>query len=282
MNAIASYVAIFVVVVGSLFILIYSHSEIMKTKIGTMEETYILKQEQLSTDFEITRVEHIDEIKIELMNRGGTKLKPELTKVYMPQLINSTNSLDSSFNLINPLLWDPGEKLLVFVEDEIEFNINKSITISTENGISKKINFQVKEEILHLNSAKLSNNETELKEKLNLSEDEAIIEIETDEQIFLYLNYSLNQASIQNSTVTIEHYFSNVSNINAFLEFQNKDGWNTLSELSYFETKNIDRFQNLEETLNYRIRFISNNINTIFSYIDIVEINSNVTRWWTY
>jgi archaellum component FlaF (FlaF/FlaG flagellin family) len=282
MSPVPAYVAIFIIIVSSMFILVISHSEIMKQKIGEIEETYKIKEKKLLTDFEIEKVRYNNEIiNIRITNIGSIQLNPNKFNAFMPLLIEGQTIIDEDFNLINPLFFDPGEKANLTINQEINLDENYTLTIVSENSISKKINFRFETKKLDILTAKTSLNNDEQKFNLNESDNiETEIIIETDSDAYLWINYSLDRISIQNSTIIIEHYFNDTNEIYAYLEYYSDNGWITIEQLSNFNSKNQDTFNFENEATEFRIRYLSNNLNNVISYIDKFEIIANMTIWW--
>lgn len=278
MKAIPAYIAIFLILSSMLLILVFSQTEIMKERVITIQEAYNIKSKQLSTEIDILKIEHIDNLIITIINSGSEKLNPNRINVYMPLLINSTTNIIEEFNLINPLIFDPGERAEIIIDLEKEFDINQSLSIITENSFRKNINFILKNEDLEIKSASSSNNE-DIKSLLQQNNNEAVIEIETDSDAYLWINFS-SEGTIQESVITINHYFSNTNDITAHLQYKDRGSWTTISELSYFEDINTDVIPFNGNNLNFRIRYYSNNAETIYSYVDLINLNSNIIIWW--
>jgi hypothetical protein len=280
MKSIPVFISIFVISITMLVILVFSQTEIMKEKVSSMEEFYQSKARKLSTDFEITKVEYNDKLNITIMNIGSEKLDPKKIQSFIPTLINSSTIIDEGFNLINSLYFDPGEKAYVIIEKEINSDENYTLSITSENAISKKINFILENKKLDIISASSSDNNNIIEEINESDSIETSIEIETDSYSYLWINYSIEDYSIQDSFIYIEHYFNDTNNVTAYLEYEKKDGWTSIDQLSNFNLMNEDIFYFEEEASNFRIKYYSNNKNLITSNIDKFEIVSNITRWW--
>ncbi|MFT4304751.1 MAG: hypothetical protein ACMXX8_01540, partial [Candidatus Woesearchaeota archaeon] len=209
--------------------------------------------------------------------QGGTQLRIRSYTIYecedsecsTSSVIVSSGNIQQSCYFTTPTQVDLPQAVL-----ETDYEISEG------NYIGYELEYTTNRDNIHLI---LSYNSETYPSNLVFDEKKEVTYInETEKEVELEEGYNVlikDKFSIQDAIINIEHYFDNSTNVEAYIEYKEKNGWVTIGQLSNFETKGIDNFYLNEEAKNYRIRYYSNNINTITSFVDNFEIIANITSW---
>ena len=283
MSGVVAYVMMFIVVVGMIFVLVSSHTVVIKEKSGAIGSLSDIKQKKYNTDITVEDIIYSQtNMTFILLNDGVEKLHLDRIDTYIGEKVNHESSLLEEYNIINSQLWDPGEKLELIVEMNMSQNENKSLIITTENAGKLEFTF-----ITHVKKINLIG---VFKTSLPIQDDKTLIDdsddtrstvtLDHDTNVYLYANYSFS-GHAYNSEIEVEHYFDNSANVIAKdLDYFNGTHWINIGELSPYESESSDLFEMNLTPDRLRINYYSNDAGLVYSYIDMISINANVTQWW--
>ena len=149
MSALATYTLLFVIVIGMAFVIISTHTMVIKEKSGAIGELSDINVRKSGTIINATYVSYTpSNLTIYYKNNGIEKLHLDRIALF----VNDTKLLDSGYNikmieetnLVNSQLWDPGESINVTIFKAFSQRNPHYITVSAENGAKKKILFGVR------------------------------------------------------------------------------------------------------------------------------------------
>lgn len=278
-SSVAGYVILFTLVIGMMFILISSHTEIISNRNDALSSLLNNKINKMNTDFDVIDIYFSENnVTILLKNVGSIKLNPENIFIFKNEKLNVYTSLLSEYNLVNPLLWDPQEILNITYEANISKNFNESITIIGENAKTISLSFMQRDENATLISASKTSGDTQ-DLLFSLMNEDIYVDIDVfNTDTFLYSNFSfLGDLTINNLNLNVKH-FMNDSILTKDLDYF-ENVWKNIGVLSNSMTLINENFSlDPIKDINLRIRY-NNDIEAI-AYIDKIEIEGNVTRWW--
>ncbi len=281
-TAVVAYVMMFIIVIGMIFVLVSSHTLVIKEKSDAIGVLADIKQRKSNTDISVEDILFSPtNISFLISNNGIEKLHLERLDTYFGKKISHEASLLDEYNIINSQLWDSNEILNLSIEANLTKNENHTLIITIENGGKLEITFITHMKDLILDSASKTNRP--------LQDDKILIEISDNTRLtvtlptasseYLYANYSYF-GHVYNSEVEVEHYFDTAVDVDTKnVEYFNGSDWLVIGELSGYESELSDTF-NLDITpMQLRINYYSSNVGTINSYVDVLRINSNITEW---
>lgn len=283
MSGVVAYVVMFIVVVGMIFVLVSSHTVVIKEKSGAIASLSDIKQRKYNTDITVDDIIYSQtNISFILLNNGIEKLHLDKIDTYMGKKVNHYSSLIEEYNLINSQLWDPGEKLNLTIEVNMSQNENNSLIITTENA--GKLEFTFITHVKKINLIAVSKTSAPVQDDKTLIDDSddtrSTVTLDPDTNVYLYANYSFS-GHTYNSEIEVEHYFDSSANVIAKdLDYFNATHWINIGELSAYESESSDLFNLNLTPSRLRINYYSNDTGTVYSYIDMISINANITQWW--
>lgn len=145
-QSVIATIAIFLIIALMMFALVATQTNITKNKNDAMRLKSYMTERKIGTDFNIIDVTSGENtVNFSLLNTGNKKLIVQDLTVYANGMLldNSyiSTNLIPKYDIINSLIWDPGETLNLTVNIAINQNINNTFTIAVGNGASKKVTF---------------------------------------------------------------------------------------------------------------------------------------------